>query len=305
MANGIATGGSRGSVPERAPRWEAERVARALPPLLLAALKVAETVTPGVHGRRRAGHGDSFWQYRHYEPGEPARHIDWRRSARSDRPFVRENENESAQSLWLWRDGSASMDWHSSSSLPRKSDRALLLLLALASLLLRSGEQVTLFGSGLPPIRGARALDRLWLASTRQDPRAGTGLPPDDPLPRHAQAVLFGDFLVPLDRLAARLQGFAARSVRGHLVQVLDPAEESFPLTGRIRFEGLEGERELLARRSERLREGYLERLAEHRAGIAALARRFGWTFAGHRTDRSPQTALLALHAALMLPEAG
>jgi uncharacterized protein (DUF58 family) len=162
-----------------------------------------------------------------------------------------------------------------------------------------------MFGSGMPPIRGAQALDRLWLASMRPDVKAGTGLPPDDPITRHSRAILIGDFLVPLERLAARLQAFSARAVRGHLVQVLDPAEVNFPLTGRIRFEGLEGECDLLSRRTERLRDGYLDRLGQHRAGIQALARRFGWTFATHHTDRPPEAALLALHAALMLPEAG
>ena len=118
-------------------------------------------------------------------------------------------------------------------------------------------------------------------------------------LPHHATVVLAGDFLAPLEETAAWIGGLAATGASGHLVQVLDPAEESLPYDGRVRFQGLEGEGELLARRAEDLRTPYVERLAAHRDGLAALARSVGWSFAPHRTDQPPQHALLALYARL------
>ena len=293
-------------------RFEAERLAGTLPPLLLAALQVAATMTPGVHGRRRSGLGDSFWQFRHYQPGDPARAIDWRRSARADPVFVRENEWEAAQSVWLWRDASPSMRWRSHRNLPEKEQRAALLLLALAALLLRGGEQVALLGDGAPG-RGGGTLTRLAQTLALEERRAarsaedgkGAGLPPTQALPRHSQLILIGDFLAPLSEVEAALRPFAAGAVRGHLLQVLDPAEEALPMSGRVRFEGMEGEGELLVRRVERLRPDYRQRMAAQKAGLTALARQFGWTFATHHTDKAPQAALLALHAALSLaPEA-
>src|SRR5206468_5504754 len=120
----------------------AEQLAARLPALLVAADRVATTVAQGVHGRRRVGQGDSFWQFRQYEPGDAAQRIDWRESAKSQRLYVRETEWEAAQSVWLWRDASPSMEYTSAGYVPggewpTKRDRAELLLVALASLLVR------------------------------------------------------------------------------------------------------------------------------------------------------------------------
>jgi len=282
------------------PRFEAEQLSAKLPNLILAALRVAATVTAGVHGRRRSGPGDAFWQFRHYQPGDPARSIDWRRSARGDPIFVRENEWQAAQTLWLWCDRSPSMRWRSSRRHPEKGDRALVLMLALASLLLRGGEQIGLAGTGGTPVRGPNAFGRFAEFLARLD-AAAASLPPAAALQRHAQIVLIGDLLSPLPALTAMLRGHAARGVRGHLLQVLDPAEEALSMHGRVLFEGMEDEGELLVRRVDRIRGDYRRRLEAHRAALTDLARQLGWTFAVHHTDRPAEHAVLALHAALSL----
>ena len=91
----------------------AESLGARLPPLLVAAERVAATVAQGVHGRRRVGQGDSFWQFRPYAAGDSAARVDWRQTAKSERTYIRENEWEAAQSVWLWPDRSASMAWRS------------------------------------------------------------------------------------------------------------------------------------------------------------------------------------------------
>ncbi|HYC04191.1 MAG TPA: DUF58 domain-containing protein [Azospirillaceae bacterium] len=278
----------------------AETLALRLPPLLVAAERVAATVAQGVHGRRRVGTGETFWQFRRYEQGDATTAIDWRQSAKSERVFVRENEWEAAQSVWVWRDGSASMGWRSAESLPTKRERAELLTIALAALLVRGGERVTLLGTGIPPSSGRLMVSRLALHLTeRQGAPEGGGLPPPEPLPRHAQVVVIGDLLSPLPEIQESLSRLSGRGLRGHLLQVLDPAEETLPFDGRVEFRGLEGEERLLIPRVEGIREAYLERLAAHRDGLAALARAAGWSFATHRTDKPPQTALLSLYAAM------
>ncbi len=80
-------------------RRDAEKIAGALPPLLAEAELLAATVAMGVHGRRRAGHGENFWQYRQAVPGDPRSMVDWRRSGRSDAQFIREMEWEAAQTV--------------------------------------------------------------------------------------------------------------------------------------------------------------------------------------------------------------
>ena len=174
--------------PNPALRHEAEQLAANLPPLLVEARRVAATVAQGVHGRRRVGQGETFWQFRDYELGDTPQLIDWRQSAKSDRVFVRELEWEAAQSIWIWRDLSASTDWRSSRALPTKRERGDLLTLALAVLLIAAGEHVGLLGSATRPVTGRAGLTRLTLAVER-DRGDGADLPPRLPLPRHAHLV--------------------------------------------------------------------------------------------------------------------
>lgn len=279
----------------------AQSLASRIPALLLAAERVAATVAGGSHGRRRAGAGETFWQFRPAMPGDAAAAIDWRQSARASGLFVRETEWAAAQVVGLWSDTSPSMAWRSAPSLPEKCARAELLALALAVLLLKSGEKVALLSGALPPVTGKAALSRLALALEQDSP----DLPPAGRLPRHAERVLVSDFLMPLPELAAHLRALAAEGGGGHLVQVLDPAEESLPYDGRVRFAGLEGEGETELRRAEDSRAEYRRALAAHRDGLAALARSLGWSFTLHHTDQPPQVPLLALHARLSAPRPG
>ena len=282
-------------------RQRAEQLAATLPPLLVAAERIASTVAQGVHGRRRVGQGETFWQFREYHFGDQPQSIDWRQSAKSDRVYVRQMEWEAAQSVWIWRDTSASMDWRSSDQMQDKRGRADLLSLAIAALLLRGGEHVTLLGSGLRPLHGRAALARLasLIERDRQGAENGAGLPPFEPLPRDAQTVFIGDFLAPLEQIDAAVRGYAEAGVRGYILQVLDMAEESLPYDGRVHFEGLEGEDPWLLSRVEAVRGDYLARLNSQRAGLRAIARSAGWTFASHRTNQPPESALLALYASL------
>lgn len=282
----------------------AEHLASQLPPLLVAAERVAMTVAQGVHGRRRVGQGETFWQFRRYEPGDSAEEIDWRQTAKTDRIFVRETEWEASESVWLWRDTSPSMHWRSHAQLPEKSNRADLLTLALAALLIRSGEQVALLGESPRPMTGRAALGRFadLMALPPSVAAARRDLPQDVPMPKHAQVALIGDFLSPLQDIAAAVRRIAGRGIKGYLVQILDPAEESLPFTGRTRFEGLENDGEMLIPRVEAVRGDYQAALLAHVDGLRDIARQVGWTFLSHRTDRPPETALLALFMAFSKP---
>jgi uncharacterized protein (DUF58 family) len=282
---------------------EAEEIASSLPPLLVEAERVATTVSQGVHGRRRVGQGETFWQFRRYQWGDSSEMIDWRQSAKSQPVYVRENEWEAAQSVWLWRDSSASMDYRSHRNLPTKGDRADILYLALASLLIRGGEHIAALGTGAIPRSGRNALHRLAAQvedeSKQRAQRPRSSLPGLEALPRYSHVVLIGDFFSRLEEVKAVVDGFASRGVRGHLLQVLDPAEEGLPFEGRVQFEGLEQEGNVLIGRVESIRDDYQAILKRHQQGLAALAGAMEWTFAVHRTDRSPQTALLSLFMAM------
>lgn len=282
-------------------RHRAETLAARLPPLLVAAERIAATVVQGGHGRRRVGAGETFWQFRRYQSGDAAASIDWRQSARSQPLFVRETEWEAAQTVWLWCDRSASMDYASPAAAASKRATAELLVLALAVLLVRGGERVGLLGSGVRPEAGRRPLSRL-AGALSAPPSAGDtrrSLPAPEALSRDARLVLIGDLLAPLGEIEAAVSGFARRGVRGHLLQVLDPAEETLPFSGRVSFSGPEGEGTVLVPRVESVRDAYRRALAAQREGLAGLARAAGWSFGLHRTDHPPEAALAALHGAL------
>ena len=280
----------------------AEALGARLPPLLVAASRVASTVAQGVHGRRRVGQGDSFWQFRRFVPGDPLSRIDWRQSAKSGREapdgwFIRETEWEAAQTVCLWRDASASMRWRSRAAAAEKRDRANLLLLSLASLLLRSGERVIMMQPDARPVTNRSGLERL--AAVLDSGVAADGLPGSAGLPRHGTAVLFSDFLMPLNDIQALIAGFAAVPVTGYLLQILDPAETELPYSGRVRFRGLESERDAMIPRVESVRSAYAQRLKAHQDSIAAICSAAGFGFGVHRTDHPPETALLTLYQAL------
>ena len=285
------------TVPASRQARRAEALGARLPPLLVAAQRVAATVAQGVHGRRRVGQGDSFWQYRPFLPGDTYSRIDWRASAKSDRSFIRETEWEAAQTVYLWRDSSPSMDWRSGAAVPFKRERADLLLLALASLLLRGGERVRLVGGAARMRGGNAALEDLAEGLAQME--GGSGMPPHARLPRHARIVLIGDFLAPLPEIRATVDALSAIPVSGHMLQVLDPAEALLPYSGRIRFKGLEQEADELVPRVEGIREGYAEALARQLHGLANLATAAGWGFGTHRTDHAPEAALLSMYVAL------
>lgn len=282
-------------------RLAAESAAAGLPALLVAARRVADTVAHGVHGRRRSGPGETFWQFRRYMAGDAVERIDWRQTAKTDHVFVRESEWEAAQTVWLWRDRSPSMVWSSAPRLARKVDRAELLVVALASLLTRGGERVGLLGSTPRALHGRYAVNRLAdLLYSREDP--GLGVPPAARLGRHASVVLAGDFLGPLEETDAALRTIAAAGARGHLVHIVDPAEEGLPYAGRTRFEGLENEGALLVSRVENVRAEYRAVYADHVASLRDIARAYGWGYVEHRTDRAPELSLMALWLALAQP---
>jgi uncharacterized protein (DUF58 family) len=279
-------------------RERGERLGERLPGLLVEAERVAATVAQGVHGRRRTGIGETFWQFRPYQAGDAASDIDWRQSARSQGLFLREQEWEAAQSVWIWCDLSRSMRFKSASPLPTKLERVVLLGLALAVMLIRGGERVALLLPGERPRGGRQGLETMSRAMLRAM-SAAEALPPPVELPRFARLVLLSDLLEPIDELKARIGPHVARGVQASLLQVLDPAEETLPYQGRVLFEGLEAEGNALIRNVGTIRSRYTRRLQAHRELLQALAARWGWLLSLHRTDRPPEPALLALYQML------
>jgi len=279
-------------------RRRAQEEASRLPALLARAEQLAGTVLLGEHGRRRAGLGDDFWQYRPLQVGDSYRQIDWRRSARGDDQYVREREWQIAQSVQIWLDQGASMRFSDDKNSPSKADRARLTALACAILLLRGGERVGLTGWSLPPQRGERQIARLAEALSHDGdsdyaPPEARGMLP------HAKAIFVSDFLGDLAPIEAALTKAADRGVHGVLLQILTPSEEAFPFRGRTIFESVGKSVTHETLKASDLRDRYLTRLAERKARLADLCHLTGWQYQCHHTNQSAQSALLWLYRAL------
>lgn len=282
-------------------RRDAERISGALPPLLAEAERLAASVAPGVHGRRQAGSGETFWQFRAAQPGDPHQAVDWRRSARSDQMYVREMEWEAAQTVSIWRDDALSMDFKSDRAARSKAERAALLSLAIGVLLIRGGERVALLGTDAArPGSGENQLQRMGsiLTKTRED-RPDFGAPPKADFARGGRAVFFSDFMGARDEIFPSLAHAAEAGVSGAYVQIVDRAEETFPFDGRLIFESMGRGVKFETDRARGLQKEYKDRLAERRRDLELTARRCGWRCLIHRTDESPRKALLWLYSAI------
>ncbi|MBZ0130711.1 MAG: DUF58 domain-containing protein [Rhodobacteraceae bacterium] len=280
-------------------RQQAQEHAALLPALLAEAQHLAASVVLGSHGRRRAGQGEEFWQFRSAVPGDPWRSIDWRRSARSDAHFIRQHEWQAAQSVLFWLDHGRSMAFTGDPARPTKQARANLIGLAAAILLVRGGERVGLMDDPEPPRPGQTQIDRLVAQIGAFDDGRDHGMPADHAFPRGARAVFVSDFLGPWQPLRDRVLASVDRGVAGALVQVLDPVEEAFPFDGRTEFLSISGAIRFETLRARGLRTAYLERLVERKATLQALAADTGWRYHCHHTDAPAQPALMWLYTAL------
>lgn len=282
-------------------RRDADELAARFPALLVEARDIAHTVACGLHGRRKAGQGETFWQHRPYSFGDAVSAIDWRQSARApDRFYVRQNEWEAAATVYLWRDFSESLAFASSSGLPTKAHRADVLAAALAIILCMAGERVGLANGEAKAWQGRTAPERLTeallLAGAEQ---SKTPILPSRPLLAGSRLVLFSDFLIDDDALENCVTSYANGGVRGVLIEINDPVEEYFPYDGRVEFRDPENGRRMIFGDAGAIRKEYTAKFIAHREFLMRLSDRAGWTMISHRTDRPAQSALLALYRAI------
>ena len=267
-----------------------------VPDLLVEARRIVTTVIAGWHGRRKRGIGENFWQFRPYVDGESMSRIDWRRSARDDHVYIRDHEWEAAHTVWLWADPSPSMLYKSAGASVSKESRALVLVLALAEILSRSGERIAWPGLTDPFVarNGAERLAAHLTHAPSLPMRPELGH-----IRRFSDIVIAGDFLDPAEETMAWLDVLSRHGVRAHLIEVVDPAEESFPYSGRTEFRDPETGEKLTAGRAETVAADYRNVYAARRHELAAWCKRLGWSYTVNHTDRLASEALVKVHMAM------
>jgi len=282
---------------------ESRTLAASLPRLVLEARRIAANVIHGLHGRRRAGTGENFWQYRRFVSGEPASRVDWRRSARDDHLYVREQEWEASHTVWIWPDRSPSMAFASRDARDSKLERGLIVALALAELLVAGGERVGIPGL-MSPTSSSNVIDKMAQAMLHDD-ATRESLPPSFVPSALAEIVVLSDFWSPMPAIRTMLAGLSSSGAHGTLIQVVDPAEETFPYSGRIEFVEPEGGEVITAGRAESWMNDYVARVALHRDQIRAETSKLDWLFSTHTTSRSAAELLLFLHGGMMVNKGG
>jgi uncharacterized protein (DUF58 family) len=262
-----------------------------LPALVAAARRAAASLHFGAHGLRRPGPGETFWQHREHQNDEGLSQVDWRRSARGDRLYVRDKEREAPTQLVLWSDGRAGMAWQSQARLPTKSDYALIGIMALGLALRASGERISVLGHALSD-RDDRVAGAL-IAQSTYDPRL-------DGVRTNQGIILASDGLEPINVWETRFRSLRNHGMPRALLLVWDPAEEAFPFEGRTAFRTEASRSDVfMIGRAQAVRGEYQALWRNHIEAITALARAHRFAVATACTAAPLDSALLTLAHAI------
>lgn len=255
--------------------------------------RLVQGLQRGIHRSVRRGYSNEFSEYRPYVPGDDLRHMDWRRMARTDRPYLRQYEDESEWGCLVVVDLSASMAFGSLSY--SKADYGRTLAGTLGAFLHGQGDAVGLLrfaadaGDAVPVRRTQRQMSRWWSLLAADPEGDGTGLGSALDSAQHLMrrpglVVVVSDFLANPEGWKEPLGMLRAARHQVLLFEVLDPQEIDFDYAGDKRFEMLEGSRRVDVDATQ-VREGYLERLRAHRALVRSVAGSQGAALFEARTD--------------------
>ena len=270
---------------------------------LLARLLVEGFLT-GLHRSPYHGFSAEFAEYRRYQPGEPATHIDWRVLARSDRAYQRVFAEETNLRCTLLMDCSASMRFTGDpQARPSKLAWGRVLAACLAYLLLRQNDAVGLVAFDDQPLLRvpARSMRRQLfqvLKGLREAPEgAGTRLGPvlhdvAERVPRRGLVVLISDLMDDPDAVIAGLKHFRHRGHEVMVFHVLDPTELDLDFSGEVEFTALEDPSARLRTEPAHVRDGYRARLESWRGRLRRECRRQLVDLVDVRTDQPVSQAL-------------
>jgi uncharacterized protein (DUF58 family) len=240
--------------------------------LQLMARTVVDGLLSGLHRSPHSGSSIEFAQYRPYTQGDDLRKIDWRLFARTDRLHIKQYEEETTLRCTILLDCSGSMDY--ASHAVQKFDYARLLAACLAVMLQRQRDAVGLIAyhhellTYIPPLSNARHLRRVLVELDQIEAEGHTDTPGalhflGDVLKPRGMVVLISDLLHPLDEMLDHLKSLKARRQDVLVLQISDPAEQTFPFDESATFVDAESGKEQYAV-PEAVREKYLENRQNH-----------------------------------------
>lgn len=239
----------------------------------LSARSVVEGSTIGQHRSPVKGASVEFRQHRFYVPGDELRRLDWRVLGRTDRPYVKEYDEETNLRCVLMLDCSASMGYGQSPA--TKFDYAAKLVAALSYLMLGQTESVgiAVCGTGveywLAPHSGANQLARVVDALERSAPLGPTGIAAAmhdvaERLERRALVIALADFFMPAEQIRSGVAHLRHERHEVICIQIVDRDEEEFPFRNWTRFRGVEGETSRVCEPA-LVRQNYIDSFQRHR----------------------------------------
>ncbi len=273
-------------------RLKAEELSNKIPSLYVKADRIANTIWEGMHNRNKDGLGDNFWQFRKYEYGDPAHLIDWKKTAKSNETFIQEKELQTLQNFVIWRDTSRSMNFRSSELIDTKLYRANLFTLTLTIILSKSGENIVLNGLKTELLKGGNAVNFVSNQINEKVTDSYKSRPNINEIKNNSDVILIGDFLNNINETEKTIKELSNRGINGIIIQILDPAERFFPYKGRINFNGLEGEKNILIGKAESVRNDYKKAIKIHIEKLEKLTTSYSWKYI---LDNSDQDASISL----------
>ena len=257
-----------------------------LPALKDAATKAAAHILHGVHGQKKAGGSETFWQFREYTDSDRPQDIDWRQSGKTEHIYVREKELQTPQSIYFWANLSASMDFQSDTALHSKLEASQILSLALAMLFRRGEERIGVLGQNRVG-NSEDALDRIGRALLSTDDNSL----PDGKTPSNSSAILCSDFLDDPNEIEAAFTSLAGKNVRGIIIQILDPAELKLPYDGHHIFHDTSRADHKIDNVAS-IRDAYQDKIAAHLKAVEALTHAYGFSYTLHVGDQPLEETL-------------
>jgi len=298
-------------------RYFEPRVLARVGSLELRARLIVEGLMTGMHRSPYQGVSVEFAQHRPYAPGDDIRHVDWKVLAKTDRIYLKQYQEETNLQLVLVVDASQSMTYSSIKAEDNgawsKYDHATAIAAALSYLCIGQQDAVGLavFDQELRRYFKPSNLPGQWkqivqeLSGHTREDKTGVGRILEqlaEKVTHRSLLVVLSDFF---DDMAGIQRGLRHLRHRKHEViamQILDPAELSFPFADPTLFQGLEDAGKLLADPIS-LRQSYLDNLqratSELRKGCRSLGIDFQQMNSGESLDVSLSTFLATRAASI------
>jgi uncharacterized protein (DUF58 family) len=264
--------------------------------LSLAARKVVEGFFAGMHKSPHRGFSIEFAEHREYTPGVDPRHIDWRVLGRRDKLYVKQYEEEISLRCYLLLDRSASMGYRSEKVALTKLQYACYLAASLAYLMTFQHDAAGLITfdtrerEQVPPRQGPGHLRVLMELLEKTQPGGETTLADTfhrlaESIKRRSMVIILSDLFDDAQALLGALKHFRHARHEVIVLQILDPAEVSFPFDDITRIEDMETTREVTSD-PRAFRNAYLEEFGRFIDTLRAGCRSAGIDYVTAQTDQ-------------------